>query len=162
MSDRNVADELALRELVARYADAVCRRDAAAWGATWAADGEWQIMGQTVQGRDEIVALWERLMGGIPQVIQIPHEGLIEIEGDRASLRWYVTEQGKLADGSALVMSGVYLDECVKEDEVWLFQTGLSLPLQRPARPFRRLPAPAGGTGQGPRGPPGLVDPLGG
>ena len=121
MSVRNVADELALRELVARYADAVCRRDAAAWRATWAADGEWQIMGQTVQGRDEIVALWERLMGGIPQVIQIPHEGLIEIEGDRASLRWYVTEQGKLADGSALVMSGVYLDECVKEDEIWLF-----------------------------------------
>ncbi len=121
MSDRNVADELALRELVARYADAVCRRDTAAWRATWAADGEWQIMGQTVQGRDEIVALWERFMAGIPQVIQIPHEGLIEIDGARASLRWYVTEQGKLADGSALVMTGVYLDECVKEDEVWLF-----------------------------------------
>jgi uncharacterized protein (TIGR02246 family) len=121
MTDRNVADELALRELVARYADAVCRRDAAAWGATWAADGEWQIMGQTAQGRDEIVALWERFMAGIPQVIQIPHEGLIEIDGARASLRWYVTEQGKLADGSALVMTGIYLDECVKEDEVWLF-----------------------------------------
>ena len=40
MADRNVADELALRELVTRYADAVCRRDAAAWGDTWAAEGE--------------------------------------------------------------------------------------------------------------------------
>ncbi len=45
MADRNVADELALRELITRYADAVRRRDAAAWGDTWAAEGEWQIAG---------------------------------------------------------------------------------------------------------------------
>lgn len=121
MANRNVADELALREIVTRYADAVCRRDAAAWGDTWAADGEWQIAGQVVQGREQIVAFWERLMANIPQVIQIPHEGLIAIDGEHASLRWYVTEQGKLADGSALVVSGCYFDDCVKEDGAWRF-----------------------------------------
>ena len=37
-NDTPVADELAIRELVARYADAVARRDDDAWAATWTED----------------------------------------------------------------------------------------------------------------------------
>ena len=41
----NVADDLAIRDLVYRYSDAVCRRDQVAWSATWAEDGVWQLPG---------------------------------------------------------------------------------------------------------------------
>ena len=39
----NLQDELALRDLMARYVDAVNRSEAAAWGATWAEDGVWSL-----------------------------------------------------------------------------------------------------------------------
>ena len=36
-------DELAIRGLLARYGDAVCRRDPQAWIATWAPDCTWDL-----------------------------------------------------------------------------------------------------------------------
>ena len=41
----NLEDELALRNLMARYVDAVNRYDADAWIATWAEDGVWNLLG---------------------------------------------------------------------------------------------------------------------
>ena len=41
-------DDLAIRELVYRYADAVCRRDETAWADTWAQDGLWSLPGAPV------------------------------------------------------------------------------------------------------------------
>ena len=41
----SVQDELAIRALVARYADAACRRDPDAWAATWAEDCRWDLGG---------------------------------------------------------------------------------------------------------------------
>ena len=54
MQGVDVASELEIRGLVARYADAVSRRDEDAFGATFATDGEWQLLGnkQTAIGRD--------------------------------------------------------------------------------------------------------------
>ncbi|HJN92747.1 MAG TPA: nuclear transport factor 2 family protein [Dehalococcoidia bacterium] len=121
MTERRVADELEIRELVARYADAVCRRDTEAWGATWAADGAWAILGQTTAGRAAVVALWERLMGGMAQVVQIPHEGILQFDGDAAKGCWYITEYGQLADGTAMLTLGLYHDEYVQEDGAWRF-----------------------------------------
>ncbi len=115
-------DELAIRSLVARYSDAVARRDAADWAATWAPDGEWQIMGRAVQGREEVTALWSKLIGGLSFVLQLANGGLIELDGDRATGRWYITEHGKLEDGSALLTLGVYHDEYARGPEGWCFQ----------------------------------------
>jgi len=121
MSERRVADELEIRELVARYADAVCRRETDAWGSTWATDGVWAIVGQTPTGREAVVALWEQLMGGMSQVVQIPNEGMLQFDGDRARGRWYITEYGQLATGAAMLTVGLYHDEYVQEDGAWRF-----------------------------------------
>ena len=48
-----VEDETRLRALMARYIDAVNRRDGDAWISTWAEDAAWGLMGQEVQGRGE-------------------------------------------------------------------------------------------------------------
>ena len=51
-----VAEELALRDLVARYADAVSRQDSAAVGECFAPDGVWQVGGYgEPQGRMTII-----------------------------------------------------------------------------------------------------------
>ena len=45
-------DQLAIRSLHDSYVDAVFRRDPHDWGANWAIDGRWNLMGTTVEGRD--------------------------------------------------------------------------------------------------------------
>lgn len=113
--------ELEIRALVSRYADAVVRRDAKAWGETWASDAFWRIMGMEAKGRDAIVALWQRLMSGLPTVVQIPSSAILAIDGAHATGRWYVSEYGKLANGSATFTLGVYHDEYTCADGAWRF-----------------------------------------
>ncbi len=113
--------EIDIRTLVARYADAVVRRDAVDWGETWAEDAVWRIMGMETRGREAIVALWQRLMGGYPQVVQIPNSAILAIDGARATGRWYISEFGKLANGTAMLTLGLYSDEYTRAEGAWRF-----------------------------------------
>ena len=56
MIESDVASELEIRGLVARYADAVSRRDEKAFAATFAIDGEWQLLGKVAEGREKAAA----------------------------------------------------------------------------------------------------------
>ncbi len=121
MSIARAADEIAIHGLVARYADAVTRRDEAAWRATWAEDGEWRIMGSPTKGRDAVVALWRTLMGSLPFVMQIANGGIVETDGDRGLGRWYITEHQRSADGTGSLILGVYHDEYRRLGGEWRF-----------------------------------------
>lgn len=120
MSDP-IADELAIRNLVARYSDAVNRRDAEAWGNCWTEDAVWKIMGMAPEGRETIVGLWSQFMGGFPFVVQMPSECLITLNGDEATVRAYLTETGKGPDGSGMLTLGVYHDRVRREADAWRF-----------------------------------------
>ena len=122
MDSERIADELAIRELVDRYADAIVRRDEDAWAATWTADGEWHVLGDVVRGRDEVVKKWRDLMGRLQFVHQVASGGLLEFDGKRASGRFYVNEYATTRDGSGLLTLGVYHDEYVCEGGDWLFR----------------------------------------
>lgn len=121
MNRDRIADELAIRELVDRYADAIVRRDEDDWRATWATDGEWHILGDRVRGHAAIVEKWNTLMGGLPFVHQLASGGLIEFEGDKARGRFYVNEYATTPDGKGLLMLGVYFDRYVFDAGDWLF-----------------------------------------
>ena len=117
-----IEDELAIRDLVYRYADAVCRRDEQAWAATWAEDAVWQLPGAPrMEGREAIVGLWVQAMSGFPFVVQLINSGVLQISDDRASGRWYITENLKFADGNGMYNVGCYQDRYVKRDGNWLF-----------------------------------------
>ena len=96
MKETDVASELEIRGLVARYADAVSRRDEGAFGETFATDGEWQILGNVAEGREKVVALWKSLMENFPFVVQLVTGGIIEVDGERATGTWYITEHNRL------------------------------------------------------------------
>jgi uncharacterized protein (TIGR02246 family) len=115
-----VNDELAIRDLVARYADAVNRRDEAAWRATWAPDGCWQLRGQPVEGQDNVVALWSSLMGSLPFVVQLVHSGTVTVENDSAAGTWYLSEFMQTADGPRSSI-GVYRDTYARVAGEWRF-----------------------------------------
>ena len=117
-------DELAVRDLVARYCDAVCRRDAAAWVATWADDCTWDLGGGRVtRGRDAALALWQSALTRYPWVAQLAPTGTVQVDGDTATGSWWVLELNRLADGTGALHLGHYDDEYARTPDGWRFAT---------------------------------------
>ena len=117
-----VADELAIRNVVARYADAVWRRDGEAWEATWAPEARWSLPGgHEVTGRAKIRAAWERAMSRYPTVVQLVHQGEVIVDGDSASGRWFLAERGTTIDGDPIDHVGTYDDIYVRTADGWRF-----------------------------------------
>lgn len=119
---RSLADRLAIEALVARYCHAVSDRDDDAWFATWAEDAEWLVMGQTVNGREKILAHYQAIVSGLALVVQTAANPVIEVAGDEATGRWLMHEVLKTKDGHAAVNHGLYLDRYRRErDGAWRF-----------------------------------------
>jgi ketosteroid isomerase-like protein len=116
-------DELALRNLMGRYADAVNRRDADAWVATWAADGVWNLLGNPVSGRDNILALWRQMMASFEFALMLPSSCLFNVTGNTASGHWYLHEYTRDLQGNASTIISRYLDTYIKQQGQWLFQS---------------------------------------
>ena len=113
-----MSDKEEIRNLVEKYADAVCRRDETDWSSTWHDNAIWNLGSiPPVEGRDAIVALWVQAMTGFPFVAQLIQNGTVEVNGDRATGRWYITEHlqfpEKDTEGNptGLFNIGVYQDK---------------------------------------------------
>lgn len=119
-------DRLAIRELLEAYADAVTRRDAEDWGATWTEDAEWSLPDYpeigTTKGRDAIVAMWKEAMKAYPGIMFEAWPGAIEIDGDKATIRSYTTEVYDQED-ETVRDRGLYEDTCVKIGGSWYFKS---------------------------------------
>jgi len=131
-----IASELAIRDLVGRYADAVNRRDRNDWAKVWAEDGEWVLpdMMNTgepmiMKGRDKVVEAWFNTMQLFSFVAHIVYSGTIDVQGDTASARWYLSENLIGADGTHTTMFGVYNDENVKVEGKWLYKRRVFRPI---------------------------------
>jgi len=116
-------DELALRNLMGRYTDAVNRVDADAWIATWAEDGVWNLLGNPVSGRDNILALWKQMMSSFEFALMLPSSCLFDVDGDTASGHWYLHEYTRDPEGNASTVLSRYLDTYTRQDGQWLFQS---------------------------------------
>jgi len=116
-------DELALRNLMARYIDAVNRYDEEAWAATWAPDSVWNLLGNPVEGRDNILGLWRQMMQTFEFAIMMPSSSLFEVDGDTATGHWYLHEYTRDLEGNASTILSRYLDTYVKREGQWLYQS---------------------------------------
>ena len=114
-------DELAIRDLNARYIDAVNRYNKDDWAATWSESAIWNLMGMEVSGKGAIVEMWTNAMAGFEFAIMMLNSGTISVDGDAATGRWYITEHLKMADGSTNMTLGVYDDEYRREGDNWLY-----------------------------------------
>lgn len=122
MANSTIEDELRIRDLVATYALAVGQRDAKAWGNTWTEDAEWNVLGRAPKGRADIVALWEGLMSQFPLIVHSATDGVVRVDGDRATGTWAITENGRRASGDAVLVLGRYDDQYVRTPEGWRFR----------------------------------------
>ena len=117
-------DKREIEELAQAYGDAVMRRDAEAWANTWAKDGKWDLSREMdpVAGRDTLKGFWTQVMEGYPFVVHHVQPAVVEINGDNAKTRFYVTEQIRDAEGNCFRVEGVYNDDVVRTDEGWKFK----------------------------------------
>lgn len=118
-----IEDRLAIRELLDAYNDAVARVDAEAWRETWAEDACWELMGNSVRGRDAIVKLWTQTMQAFELVIFQTAPGALEVWGDEAQGRVFAREELLLKDGSRRHVHGRYDDVYTKTGGAWRFRT---------------------------------------
>jgi hypothetical protein len=115
-------DQLSIRNLHDSYVDAVFRRDPIDWGANWAINGRWHLMGTTVEGRDAIVGMWNGAMAGFVFVAFFCQVASIEITGDTAIGRTYTHEVLEMPDGEIRRPVGRYDDIFVRVGDRWLYQ----------------------------------------
>jgi uncharacterized protein (TIGR02246 family) len=118
-----VVDELAIRALVDRYADASSRRDPVGVASVFTRGGEWHSPGMgKYQGRDEVCAFFATMLEDWNVFMQGLLSGVVVLDPtdvNRATGRWFVEETGQRSDGSILTVSGVYHDEYVKDTGEW-------------------------------------------
>ena len=119
----SVEDELALRNLMGRYVDAVFRSDAEAWAATWAEDARWNVVGTDVIGRDNIVGLWQQLMTTFEFALMLPSSSQFEVNGDQASGHYYLQEFTRDTAGESSTLISRYIDTYSRVGGDWLYQS---------------------------------------
>ncbi len=119
-----IEDEVAIRGLVARFADGETRNDQDYVRKLWVADGVFTINEPnltTFFGVDAIMNFLSQLRGSKEFFVQLIHSGIIEINGSTASARWLVREVARGGDKFYQTL-GLFTDELVKHEGCWLFR----------------------------------------
>lgn len=114
--------DFGVRQLLARFDDAVWRKDSEAFASLFTEDGEWKIAGFHFKGRADLRAGFEKLLGLCKRVRIIQGLPLLEIGDGAASGRVSVTELTQMMDGSSAMALGTYYDWFVEAGDRWLFQ----------------------------------------
>lgn len=112
-----LAAESGVRQLQARYVDAVWRKDFEAFGDCFTADGEWRIAGQVLRGREACAGLLRTVMPSIERVYMMLNAPLVELSDGAAIARTYLTEMNVPKDGQPIFAIGIYYDRCVQADD---------------------------------------------
>lgn len=112
--------ECGIRQLHARYCDAVWRLDFDAFADCFAEDCEWHIDGVVMRGREEIVAYNRMLFAKFRRLMITLRTPVLDLHPDgTASGRTYFSGQNLLADGSAFAPLGVYYERFVRHSDRW-------------------------------------------
>jgi hypothetical protein len=114
--------EMAIRQLHARYADAVWRKDFVAFGDCFTEDAEWRIAGNIFSGRANIVQTIERVMVDYKRVLMTFRTPLIEVGDRSATARTYVTEDRAVIRGNPGMAIGRYYERIVDQGDRWRFK----------------------------------------
>ncbi|PEQ13918.1 hypothetical protein B2G71_06355 [Novosphingobium sp. PC22D] len=124
-----VSVEAQVRQLHARYTDAVWRKDVATFGDCFTRDAEWRVSGLVLNGRDTIAGFMRKVFPEYRRILLTFRTPLVELTGKgRANARTYVSEQSVLADGTAYGPMGTYYERLVEdEDGHWRFAWRLFL-----------------------------------
>jgi hypothetical protein len=113
--------ERGIRQLHARYADAVWRKDFRSFAECFTPEGEWRISGMVLKGRAEIADTIERILLHANRIHITFRTPLLEVGDGRASGRTYITEECSWDHRDPNVSIGRYYEHFVEDGGRWLF-----------------------------------------
>jgi hypothetical protein len=113
--------EAGIRQLQARYADAVWRKDARAFGDCMTEDCQWRIGGHVANGRTEIVDYIGKVFPRFQRIFLTFQSPVVDVGDGMATGRTYVTEQSVFTDGQPFFMIGTYYERFVDQGDRWRF-----------------------------------------
>jgi uncharacterized protein (TIGR02246 family) len=118
-----IADRVEIEALRAEFTDAATMRDYDRFASLFTDDGRWCIPGAGVDfgSRAEIRAGIERLQQLWEYFVQSPHTGVVYVDGDTATGRAYVSEFGRLRDGTSHQNHSIYHDRYARTADGWRF-----------------------------------------
>jgi uncharacterized protein (TIGR02246 family) len=120
MTELHIADA-EIRQLHARFIDAVWRQDDAEFSACFAEDGLWKIAGMEIRGRAAIAGACRTMLGRCSHIHIIPGLPILEVSGNTAKSRMHLTEFARMQDGATAMTIGWYHDDYLVEDGRWRF-----------------------------------------
>lgn len=111
-----VRAQCAVMQLHARYADAVWRKDADAFGDCFTKDAQWRLSGFVLDGRSTIANFMSAAFDKYRRILFTFRTPILDMRGSELSSRTYVTEQSVLADGTPYAPIGTYYERFAQED----------------------------------------------
>jgi ketosteroid isomerase-like protein len=124
MSDlQAIADRVEIEALRGEYTDAVMMHDYDRLASLFTEDAAVRMphIDQEAVSREEIRAGVERLQGLLDLFVQTTHPGAIELEGDTAVGRAYMSELVRQRDGASQQNYAVYHDRYRRTPDGWKF-----------------------------------------
>jgi ketosteroid isomerase-like protein len=122
-SFQTIADRVEIEALHGEFTDAVMMHDFDRLASLFTEDGAVRMphISAEAVGRDGIRDAAERLQGLWNYFVQTTHPGTIRLQGDTASGRAYISEFGRLHDGSSHKNYAVYHDRYRRTAHGWKF-----------------------------------------
>ena len=121
-----VKDELEIRSLADKFSDAANRKDGDLFQSLWAEDGVWKIgapINMEFKGKENMGSSVVHMLGLWDFFVQLSGPGVVYINGDKATARFYVNEIARKADDKTGNYNlSMYEDELIKENGKWVFQ----------------------------------------
>lgn len=124
MSDfQAIADRVEIEALRGEYTDAAMMRDYDRMASLFTPDGALRMPHVPVDlvGRAQIRAWGDRVPAIVDYLVQTTHPGIIDLEGDTASGRAYLSELIHLHDGSSHLNYAIYHDRYQRTGDGWKF-----------------------------------------
>lgn len=130
MTPEQLADEMAIRTVVASYTDAINRGAIDDIAPTYDDEAVFTMMDRPdVVGRDAILEVLRSTVARYHLVMQLVHSGVVQLDGggngddngDRARARWQITELQIPVDQPPRFVAGRYEDEYVRRAAGWKF-----------------------------------------
>jgi SnoaL-like domain len=120
----SLEDDMAIRKLVAKFADATTIADHEEFKSLWKPDGVFTInqpASVTKTGIDEISALIMQLRDDRDFFVHFVHSGVIEVDGNTATARWIIHEVAQGPGEKYYNNYGLFNDKMEKIKEKWVF-----------------------------------------
>lgn len=122
MTPERLAAEIGICRLHALCADAVWRKDRAAFVSCFVPDGEWKVAGSHLRGHGALGDGFDAFLALNERVLMSFASPILAFEADHVSGRTYTIEHVKTLQGEGASSIGVYYERFVETAGEWRFQ----------------------------------------